>query len=167
MGKHDKLVDSDFVITPDWCARDIMEYYAPTGKLLDPCAGLNRVFYNLMPKNSDWCEIQDGKNFFEYTNKVDWIIGNPPYSIFKQWMEHSYKISDNIVYLLPTFKIFNALGLCRLYSVNGWIKHIRFYDVGKNIDWARGRPIVAVHFKKGYKGNTSWSFLYKTNNSII
>jgi hypothetical protein len=123
--------------------------------------GLNKVFYNLLPIDTDYCEIQENINFFEYESKVDWIIGNPPYSIFNEWMQHSFDIADNIVYLVPTFKIFNALGLCRMYRENGWIKHIRFYDTGKDIEWSRSRPIVAVHFQKGYDGDTSWSHFSK------
>jgi hypothetical protein len=37
-------------------------------------------------------------------------------TMYLDWMEHSFAIADNIVYLLPTFKIFNALGLCRMYG---------------------------------------------------
>ena len=158
MTKNNILVESDYVQTPEWCAEDIMTYFAPTGKILDPCRGLNKVFHNIMPEDADWCEIQEGKNFFDYQEKVDWIIGNPPYSIFHEWMEHSFEIADNIVYLVPTFKIFNALGLCRMYRQNGRIKHIRFYDTGKKIEWSRSRPIVAVWFQKNYLSYTSWSY---------
>jgi len=161
---HNELVESDYVLTPEWCAKDMIKFFNPVGKILDPCRGLNKVFYNNLP-TADYCEIQENKNFFEYNNKIDWIISNPPYSIFKDWMIHSYKIADNIVYLLPIFKTFNALGLIRLYKKHGWIKHIRVYDSGHSIEsgipWARSRPIVAVYFKKGYTGDTTWSFYNK------
>jgi hypothetical protein len=153
----DNLVESDYVLTPEWCAKDMIAYFNPQGKILDPCRGLNKVFYNLLPSGTDYCEIQEGIDFFKYDKKMDWIIGNPPYSIFDSWMEHSYSIATNIVYLLPTFKIFNALGLYRKYKKYGWIKHIRFYDTGKDISWSRSRPIVAVHFQLNYQGDTSWS----------
>ena len=39
--KHKELVESDYVLTPEWCANDMMEYFAPTGTMLDPCRGLN------------------------------------------------------------------------------------------------------------------------------
>lgn len=152
---------SDYVLTPEWCAKDIVEFFIPTGKLLDPCRGLNKVFYNQMSQDAEWCEIQEGVDFFKYNKKVDWIISNPPYSIFYNWMKHSFDIAENIVYLLPTFKIFNSLGLCRMYMQNGWIKHMRFYDVGKEIEWSRSRPIVAAYFQKNYFGDTSWSFYQK------
>ncbi len=62
--KHNELVPSDYVLTPEWCAKDIIEYFNPTGNLLDPCRGLNKVFHKLMPEKSDYCEIQEGINFF-------------------------------------------------------------------------------------------------------
>jgi hypothetical protein len=154
--KEYKLVESDYVKTPNWCAQDMIDFYKPQGKILDPCRGENKVFWNIL--ECDWNEITQGKNFFENDSSYDWVIGNPPYSIFHLWMKHTYKLADNIVYLLPTFKVFNALGLVRMYKKNGWIKHIRVYDVGKRIEWSRSRPITAVWFQKGYSGETSWSW---------
>lgn len=158
--KNYELLESDYVRTPEWCAKDMIGYFKPSGKILDPCRGENKVFYNLLP-NIDWCEITDGVDFFENKNSYDWVIGNPPYSIFNIWIKHSYEIGDNILYLLPTFKIFNALSLMRLYRDKGGIKHIRVYDTGKAIEWSRSRPIVACWFQKGYCGDTSYSY-YET-----
>lgn len=152
-----KLLPSDYVKTPKWCAQDMISYFNPKGEILDPCMGKNRVFYDIL-ENADWCEITDGVDFFENNKQYNWIIGNPPYSIFNRWLRHSYKISENIVYLLPTFKVWNPLSLARLYRDKGGIKHIRLYDVGKRIEWARSRPITAVWFQVGYSGDTSYSY---------
>lgn len=153
-----KLVESDYVQTPEWCAQDMVRFFQlfHFEPILDPCRGENKVFWNIL--KCDWCEIKEGKDFFENNNYYEWIIGNPPYSIFYPWMKHSYEIADNIVYLLPTFKVFNALGLIRMYKKNGWMKHIRVYDVGKKIEWSRSRPIIAVWFQKDYQGETTWSW---------
>jgi len=151
-----ELVESDYVQTPEFVAKDMIKFFNPNGNILDPCRGENKVFWNIL--NCDWNEITQGSDFFENKNKYNWIIGNPPYSIFNAWMNHSYEIANRIVYLLPTFKIFNALSLVRMYKKNGWIKHIRVYDVGKKIEWSRSRPIVACLWEKGYNGETSWSW---------
>lgn len=137
----------------------MITYFNPSGKILDPCRGENKVFWNIL--NCDWCEITQGKDFFACNQKYDWIIGNPPYSIFNPWIKHSYEIADNIVYLLPTFKVHNALSLMRLYRDKGHIKHIRMYDTGKDIPWSRSRPICAVWFKKDYFGDTSYTYYKK------
>lgn len=154
--KKYKLLESDYVQTPQWCAVDMIKFFNPTGKILDPCRGENKVFWKIL--KCDWNEITEDSDFFDNHNHYNWIIGNPPYSIFNVWIRHSYKLADNIVYLLPTFKVFNALSLMRLYRDVGGIKHIRVYDVGKQIEWSRSRPIVACLFQKKYIGSTDWSY---------
>lgn len=161
MNNKYNLLQSDYVKTPEWCAIDMINYFQPSGKILDPCRGENKVFYNNLCNLSlipDWCEITENVDFFENKKKYDWIIGNPPYSIFNKWIKYSYTIGEDIVYLLPTFKIYNALSLIRLYRDKGGIKHIRLYDTGKRIEWSRSRPIVAAWFQKGYSGETSYSY---------
>lgn len=150
-----ELLDSDYVQTPEWCAKDMIDFFKPSGKILDPCRGENKVFHNIL--QCDFAEIKEDIDFFAVQEMYDWIIGNPPYSIFNKWIKHSYKIGKDIVYLLPTFKVYNALSLMRLYYKEGHIKHIRLYDTGKEIEWSRSRPICAVHFQVGYFGDTSYS----------
>ena len=154
-GRHSELCNSDYVQTPTWCASDMISFFNPTGRILDPCRGVNKVFSDMV--SCDFAEIEEGIDFFDIKQHYDWIIGNPPYSIFGKWIKHSYKIGNNIVYLLPTFKVYNALSLMRLYFAKGHVRHIRMYDTGQNINWARSRPICAVHFQVGYFGDTSYS----------
>lgn len=149
------LTESDYVQTPEWCAKDMIRHFNPTGKILDPCRGKNKVFHNLL--NCEFAEIEEGIDFFQISEKYDWIIGNPPYSIFNKWIKHSYTIGKEIVYLLPTFKVFNALSLVRMYFRKGHIKHIRLYDTGNAIEWSRSRPICAVHFSVGCFCETTYS----------
>lgn len=157
------LLQSDYVQTPEFIAQDMINFFKPKGKILDPCRGENKVFYNIL--KCEWCEISQGKDFFEYKEKVDWIIGNPPYSICKQWIKHSYEIADNIVYLFPLFNVWNPLSLVRFYRDNGHIKHQRLYDVGKNIEWSRSRPICAIYFKKNYFGEMGFSY-YRAQQDV-
>ena len=156
--------ESDNIITPDWTAKDMVQWYKPTGSVLDPSAG-DGVFLRYLP-NADWCEIKNGRDFFHWTKPVDWVFGNPPYSIFRPWLKHSYKIAENIVYLIPSFLIFNPLSCLRMMRDNGMLKHIRVYDVGKKIEWSRSRQIYAIHLNRGYMGDTSWSFYNMANKSL-
>ena len=61
--------------------------------VLDGFCGQN-AFYDQYPDfvKKDWCEIDKGRDFFEYNKKVDWILTNPPYSKIKKVLEHSTKI---------------------------------------------------------------------------
>ena len=68
--------------------------------VLDPSYG-GGVFYDNLPEyvNKEWCEIDKGKDFFEYDKKVDCIIGNPPYSIWSKWLEHTMKLTNKFCYI--------------------------------------------------------------------
>ena len=69
--------------------------------VLDPSYG-EGVFYNNLPEyvNKEWCEIDKGVDFFEYNKKVNCIIGNPPYSLWNKWLEHTMKLTDKFCYIL-------------------------------------------------------------------
>lgn len=104
---------NDCVQTPVELALDIVNHFKPQGKILEPCKGDGSFIqafetYNLIsqlsnPNQSDlewaWTEIKEGKDFFNWEDKVDWIITNPPYSKMRLFMQHSMKVSDNIVFL--------------------------------------------------------------------
>jgi hypothetical protein len=150
------LSENDVVYTPEWAALDIVTWFKPTGRILEPCKGQGAIFQYL--PGAEWCEIAEGKDFFAWNEPVDWIISNPPYSIFTEWLEHSFTIAPNIVYLFPLNKLFNGNGaLKRVWKV-GWMKHIRFYGTGGKLNFPMGNAIGAVHFVRGWWGETSWSW---------
>lgn len=68
--------------------------------VLDPCRG-GGVFYNNLPAcRADYCEIEEGKDFYEWKEEVDVVIGNPPYSQWKKWLRHTLSICrKRFVYL--------------------------------------------------------------------
>ena len=70
---------NDIVMTPSRFAKEIIDYFNPSGLILEPCRG-DGGFYNNFLKPKEWCEITEGKDFFDFNEKVDWIITNPPYS---------------------------------------------------------------------------------------
>jgi len=148
--------ETDIVLTPDEIAADIVQHFKPTGRILDPCKG-NGVFLRHMP-GAEWCESREGRNFFNWTERVDWIVSNPPYSIFADWMAHSLEIANNIVYLIPLAKVFSAEKRIRdIYRVAG-IVETRLYGSGTSLGFPFGWPCGAVYIRIGYKGPMIWSF---------
>ena len=74
------LAHHDLIMTPPELARRIVDYYAPRGRLLDPCRGQG-AFYNAMLSHSDdvrWCEVAEGRNFFTYREPVTGSSAIPP-----------------------------------------------------------------------------------------
>ncbi len=100
------LDKKDVVYTPDWVARDMVEFFKPSGRILEPSCG-DGAFLKYLP-GADWCEIEKGRDFFAAAEQYDWIIGNPPYSQFKQFLCHSFALAKNIVFVLPVDKPFNS-----------------------------------------------------------
>ncbi len=98
-------VPSDIVYTPNYVASGIIDFLHPNGVCLDPCRG-DGAFHKYMPIGSDYCELTEGKDFLLYNKKVDWVIGNPPYSIFEDFLRKGFEIANNVSYLVPTNKVF-------------------------------------------------------------
>ena len=143
--------EQDIVYTPNYLAQEIVEHYKPTGKLLEPCKGAG-AFLQFMP-DADWCEIQEGSSFYDYTNKVDWIITNPPWSKIRQFLAHSFSIeAENIVYLC-NFNAFVTRARLRSIYENGYgIKEVYCVDNPKT-NWPQtGFQLAATHIKRGWTG---------------
>ena len=67
----------------------------PTDKVLDPSKG-GGVFFNNFPEcDKSYCEIREGIDFFKYDKPVDIIVGNPPYSLWTSWLDHTIKLNPN------------------------------------------------------------------------
>lgn len=141
--------DADVVMTPEWCARDVVEHFQPTGRVLDPCKG-DGAFLKYMP-GADWCEIREGRDFYKWETPVDWIISNPPYNILREWMRHSMTLAENIVYLIPVTKVFNSFAAMQeLYEWGGPVE-VLVYGTGSRLGFPLGFAVGAVHFRRGYR----------------
>ena len=144
---------SDIVYTPDLVAKNIIESLSPKGKCLDPCKGKG-AFLKFMPKGSDYCELREGKDFLKYNNNADWVIGNPPYSIFEEFLKKSFEISKNVSFIVPTNKVFQRQIIMNRINKYGGIKAIMIYGQGQKIKFPFGFSVGNFHFQKGYKGET-------------
>jgi len=148
-----EILEGDVVYTPDYVSKQIIEFLNPYGKCLDPCKG-DGAFLKFMPKDSEYCELQEKKDFLHYDKKVDWIIGNPPYSIFEDFLRHSFLISNNVSFLVPTNKVFQRQIIMNMINDFGGIKSIIIYGSGTLIGFPFGFSVGNFHFEKDYKGKT-------------
>lgn len=150
----ESVVDpSDIVYTPDFVAKHILELLNPSGKCLDPCKG-DGAFFKYMPIGSDYCELREGSDFLRYSGMVEWVIGNPPYSVFEDFLTKGFEISNNVSYLVPTNKIFQRQKIMNMITNYGGIKSMIAYGSGQLIDFPFGFSVANFHFKKDYKGET-------------
>lgn len=147
---------NDHIMTPPQLASTIINSLPIScdDSLLEPFRG-DGAFYNAFPNNNpkDWCEITDGKDFFDYTQNVDWIITNPPYSIFDEALEHCFELAHEIVLLAPMSKLVSSMRRVRLINSFGGIKSIIILSASK-CGFPFGFPACVVHISKDYRGET-------------
>lgn len=156
-GKYAHMNPNDVVFTPDWLAKQICESFNIEGVVLEPCKG-EGVFLKYLPQDSLWCEITEGRNFFDFSQKVDWIVTNPPYSDFNRFLEHSFALSENVVLLVPLAKMFKSMGtLQTVYNYGGAVS-IHTLPSSK-AGFPFGFPSAVFHIKRGYKGHTEIKML--------
>lgn len=155
---HIALNERDIVYTPDDVARDVVAFFNPSGKILEPCCGKG-VFLQYLPPDTEWCEIERGRDFFAEHRRFDWIVGNPPYSDLSRWLVHSFEISDNVLFVIPMKSSF--MGMARLRSIfdYGGIRTCYVLGTGDSCGWfIGGAPISATHFQRGYSGGIDVCF---------
>ena len=145
---------NDNVRTPLSISKMAIDMFNLYGKILDPFRG-DGSFYFQYPERleKDWCEIDQDRDFFDYNEKVDWIISNPPYSILDEVLEHSFEIADNIVYLVPLSKIVSSMKRVRAINKFGGVPFVYILASSK-CGFNFGFPSCIIHIKKGYKGET-------------
>jgi len=147
---------SDVWLTPDWIAADVVDHFRPSGRVLDPCKG-DGAFLRHMP-GAEWCEIREGRDFFSWTEPVDWIVSNPPYSTFTPFHQHAMRLADNVVWLIPMHKPWGSWPRLMALREWGWMAHCRIYGKSRDYGLDMGFVCGAVHFKKGCGLETTFSF---------
>ena len=150
-------VEKDVVYTPAWLAELVVNHFNPTGRCLDPCKG-DGAFHRLLPA-AEWCEIAEGRDFFSWDKHVDWIIGNPPYSCLLGWIRHSFKIAENVVYLMPLHRVFASYEFMTDMRRWGGVKEILIVGTGATAGFPFGHCLGTVHYKRGYRGETRWAYM--------
>lgn len=124
---------NDVFITPlklAKCNIDMIEYNKED-IWYDPFKN-NGSYYNQFPNdNKIWSEIIDGKDFFEFNEKVDIICSNPPYSMIDKVLEKSVSLNPRIISYL--------IGVNNLTA-----KRIEFME-------SRGYYITKLHMCKVFK----------------
>lgn len=148
---------NDLIMTPEPLAKKIVEYFQPTGVVLEPCKGTGH-FLKYFPVNSPWCEIVEGKDFFDYYQPVDWIITNPPWSKIRSFLQHSLLLADNVVFLMTINHLWTKARLRDLDRQEFGIREIIMVDTPKEFPQL-GFQLGIVHLQGGYDGDiklTDW-----------
>jgi hypothetical protein len=150
-------IPDDKIYTPDHIVDEMLEVIDYSGTILEPCRGSGNI-YNKLPRGSLWCEIDEGIDFFDFNKHVDWIITNPPYSIFKEFLKKALRVADNIAFLIPVVKVYASIPCLSLIYSFGGIKQVHYIGSGRNANFRIGFPIGIVIIEKHFRGKTLVTF---------
>jgi len=152
--KTKKQTPHDLVMTSRSVARAIIDHFKPRGSILDPCMGEGAFFKQFENDEKDWCEIAKGRDFFDYGASVDWIITNPPFSIYDEFLLKALEVADNVVFLVPLAKAFKSRKIDDAIIRYGGLREILMLGAGNKVGFSFGFPVGCLHYKRGYRGKT-------------
>ena len=132
--------------------------------MLEPFRG-DGNFYDSLPAfvRKDWCEVKQGRDFFDYAGpRPDTIITNPPFrdtaggtNLVAPCLERCLQLARWRVVYSVNHQVFNALtpGRLKKYADWGWgITHLSIWDVKKwfgryyLVIWEQGKPGIIGYF---------------------
>jgi|TARA_R110002020_G_C15825827_1_gene733644 hypothetical protein len=135
----------DLMFTPLNIASDIISKIdiKADDKVLDGFKG-GGAFYDQLPLcRKYYCETDEKIDFFDWDNRVDWVVSNPPFKILRDGqpinaliliINHCINISNKGFGLLINHTLWNALTVKRLHSwksKNFNITYIKVYEIKK------------------------------------
>lgn len=100
-------------------------------------------------------------DFFDYTDKVDWIITNPPYSIYDNFLSHAFSIADNVVFMVPLAKAFKSDKIERIVDAYGGLRELVYLGTGRKNGFPFGFAVGCLYYKRGYNGDIKVTKWYK------
>lgn len=141
-------------MTPPCIARVLVDLLPLGGRVLEPGRG-DGAFFNAFPSHCEslWCEIDEGRDFFEFKEPVDWIVTNPPFSIFFDFLKHSVTVADNVAFYCTINHAIALRARNRFMREQGFGVVRAITTNTPPWPWPQsGFQVGLVHWQKGYKG---------------
>lgn len=105
---------NDFYPTPTWCFENLPIDWSQFTTAHEAAGGDGRIVRFLESKGIEttYSELEEGKDFFDYSGEVDLIFTNPPYSQAQEFIEHAISCAPTVIMLLRI----NFLGSQKRYN---------------------------------------------------
>jgi len=144
---------SDKVYTPRETAKQIIENFNMKGLILEPAAG-DGSFYDQLPHPKDYCEIDEGIDFYNYNKKVDWIITNPPFSHFVPFLYHSLEVADNVIFYMRLHQLWTRARLGLITEMGFAMREVFYIYPKPETGFPQfGQAMAAIHWQRGWEGD--------------
>ncbi len=145
--------EQDIVLTPELLAAQIVAVFADRMKsYVHEHSREDGAFFDAFPPHvtRHWCELSEGRDFFGWTQKVDWIVTNPPYSQLRSFLVHAMALADNVVFL-TSLNHLNTRARIRDIREAGFGAR-RVVLVPLPTGWPHsGFQFAAVHLQRGWR----------------
>lgn len=152
-------ISNDVVQTPIELAQRLVKHFHPCGRVLEPCRGDGNI-YNQLKLNRQWCEIREGKDFFDWKEPVDWIFTNPPWSQFNRFLIHSLELASDVMFLVTINHLWTKARMKAILSRDFGICEIALVETPQSFP-PMGFQLGAIHLSKYYRGDIKFSDLQK------
>ena len=86
------------------------------GRLYDALAERSARLGNC---SADWCELAEGRDFFQRQEPCDWIITNPPWSSYRAISRHAFQLAHDVVFLARLHNVLGTAARHRDYRSQG------------------------------------------------
>jgi hypothetical protein len=143
-------VSNDDIQTPPELARRLVEHFQPRGRVLEPCCGEGNIL-RLLPPGAEWCEIKRGRDFLQHHGAYDWILTNPPWSRIRDFLAHSLRLADNVVFLMTVNHVWTKARLREMTACGFGLREILLLPAPASFPQT-GFQLGAVHFQRGWTG---------------
>ena len=143
---------NDNVMTPPRLATALVATLRPSGTILEPCAGTGNFVAALTPFGTVLtCERDRGQNFFAWTDRVDWIFTNPPWSQFRAFLTHALEVADHVAFLVTINHMFTRARRASMRRAGFGLERVIEFD--SPCEWPQtGFQLGMVLLSRGYQG---------------
>ena len=141
-------ISNDEIQTPVELAERIVNHFKPTGRVLEPCRGEGN-FIRFMP-GAKWCEIKEGKDFFAWNKKVDWVVTNPPWSQIRRFLQHAMICADHVVFLVTINHLWTKARIRDIGEFGFGIREICLLEMPKTFPQS-GFQLGAIYLSRNWR----------------
>jgi len=118
-----------------------------------------------------WREIKKNRNFFAWTQRVVWIITNPPWSQVRRFSQHALSLADHVVFLITINHLWTRARLRDIKTAGFGLREIVMMDTPADFP-PMGFQLGAVQLSRGWTGPvtlTDWNVYsaVKTRDSSV